>query len=126
MAALIVGSASAGFLWAVQQDTAQATLAALMTSFAVLMAYFVERLATSAEHDLQSVAALLTTNIKETAEGIVISDEKIRELDRIIDMLSVENTDFRGRLLGERVRGMDEARRQQKRDASSPRDGRMQ
>lgn len=125
MLMLIVGAVGTGFLWAMRIDTRGAAAAGLATGFVVAMALIVESLANSAERELRTLVALLKSNSDRTVADVLISNEKARELLRIIDVLSDQNSDFRSDLLSGRVHDMDAIRRQIIEEKLFPADGPM-
>ncbi len=126
MGVLIISAGAAGFLWAIRSSTvADGIVAGAVTSFVVVAALVVESLATSAEKELGLLIALLKSNSDRTIADIVISDEKMREILLINDMLTTQNSNFRGRLLIEKVREQDGSRRGRTVDRTFPLDGPM-
>ena len=108
MGLALVTSVGAGFLWAQHTNTINTVAAALLTAFCLLMAYRVESLAANAERALDALSSILSQD----GADVVISDEKARQLERVISMLSDQNQIFRGNLLSDRVHEMDALRRQ--------------
>lgn len=126
MGVLIISAVTTGFLWAVRTSTIETAVAAgAITAFVVVMALILESLATSAEKEFDTLVTLLKANSDRTIADIVISDEKLGEIVRINDMLTAQNTDFRGRLLSERVQEQDAVRRSKPDEGSFPLDGPM-
>jgi hypothetical protein len=125
MAILVVGAVGTGFLWSMRIDARGAVTAGLATGLVVVMALIVESLATSAERELRILVALLKSNSDRTVADVLISDEKARELVRIIDVLTDQNSDYRGHLLSGRVHDMDAIRRQMIEQKLFPADGPM-
>ena len=108
MGLALVTSVGAGFLWAQHTNTINTVAAALLTAFCLLMAYCVESLAANAERALDALSSILSQD----GADVVISDEKARQLERVISMLSDQNQIFRGNLLSDGVHEMDALRRQ--------------
>jgi hypothetical protein len=120
MGILLIGTGAAGFLWAQHSDTAYLA-AAFATLIAMLAALAVENIAANAETQLAIVVSLLKTA---TADDIV-SDEKVRRLDLVVQMLEDQNERFRMNLLTNKVHEMDATRRDDLEHARLPANGQI-
>ena len=105
---LLVCLPVAGYLWA-QTGTSALTLTA--TAVCVVLALGAEGLASGAESRLSKLRAVAEEEDRTFEAEASTRDEKIRQMDRIVETLSNQNHDLRGKLIslhGEVHRTQDE------------------
>ena len=93
---LLVSLPVAGYLWA-QTGVSAAALA--MSAVCVVMALGAEGLASAAESRLARLRAIADAGDSGFQTDITNKDEKIRQMDRIVETLSNQNHDLRGKLM---------------------------
>ena len=93
---LLVSLPLAGYLWA---QTGVSTLAIAMSAVCVVMALGAEGLASGAEATLSQLRAEADTEERAFLSEASSRDEKIRQMDRIVETLSNQNHDLRGKLV---------------------------
>ena len=120
MCLLLISAGTAGFLWA-QHTEAAYLAAAFATLIAMLAALAVENIAANAETQLAIVVSLL----KNATAQDVVSDEKARRLDLIVEMLEEQNEKFRMSLLTNKVHEMDSIRRIDLEKVKAPSNGQI-
>lgn len=112
MALLIVFAALAGYHWGSilesggfrVQDHDIIILALVFTAMAAVIALAVEATVTK----IEMAAAVAQRDEEKQAEESSIEKEHARELDRIVDKLSEDNSDLRYRLLSKKMHEMGE------------------
>lgn len=100
-----------GYLWAMPAESSVSLGAMVMTALSVVMALGAEGLASIAESELTHLKAQTAAEDKQWTVEIAGREEKIRQMDRIIETLSNQNHDLRGKLVsvhGEMHRLRDE------------------
>lgn len=108
---LLVSLPLTGYLWALPSPTGMSTGIIVMTALSVVMALGAEGLASIAESELTQLKAKSALEDKQWSAEVAGRDEKIRQMDRIIETLSNQNHDLRGKLVsvhGEMHRLRDE------------------
>ena len=93
---LLVSLPLAGYLWA---QTGVSPLAIAISVVCVAMALGAEGLASGAEARLARLRGLADTEGRSLAGELSIQDEKLRQMDRIVETLSNQNHDLRGKLV---------------------------
>ncbi len=109
---LLVSLPLTGYLWAMPSQSTVSVGVMVMTALSVVMALGAEGLASVAESELSQLKARSASEDKQWASEIAGRDEKIRQMDRIIETLSNQNHDLRGKLVsvhGEMHRLREEA-----------------
>lgn len=105
---LLVSLPVTGYLWAL---SGASPLTIAMTAVCAVMALGAEGLASSTESRLQQLRGIAATEEQNFAAEANSRDEKIRQMDRIVETLSNQNHDLRGKLVslhGEAHRLMEE------------------
>lgn len=108
---LLVSLPLTGYLWALPNQSSLSISVMIMTALSVVMALGAEGLASVAESELTQLKAKASLEDKQWTAEIAGRDEKIRQMDRIIETLSNQNHDLRGKLVsvhGEMHRLRDE------------------
>jgi len=105
---LLVSLPVTGYLWALLGTS---PAAAAMSVVCVVMALGAEGLASSTESRLMQLRAVAAAEEHNFNEETSSRDEKLRQMDRIVETLSNQNHDLRGKLVslhGEAHRLMEE------------------
>lgn len=93
---LLVCLPVAGYLWA---QTGASALTLTATAVCVVMALGAEGLASGAESRLARLRALAAEEDRTFETEASTRDERIRQMDRIVETLSNQNHDLRGKLI---------------------------
>jgi len=96
---LLVSLPLTGYLWAMPNQSSLSLGVMVMTALSVVMALGAEGLASVAESELSQLKAKAVAEDKQWNSEIAGRDEKIRQMDRIIETLSNQNHDLRGKLV---------------------------
>jgi hypothetical protein len=93
---LLISLPVAGYLWA---QTGVSAAAIAMSAVCVVMAIGAEGLASAAESRLARLRAIANAGEFGFQTDITNKDERIRQMDRIVETLSNQNHDLRGKLV---------------------------
>ena len=93
---LLVSLPLAGYLWA---QTGASPEAIALGAVCVVMALGAEGLASTAESHLSKLRAFADAGERGYTSEVTTKDEKIRQMDRIVETLSNQNHDLRGKLV---------------------------
>lgn len=93
---LLVSLPVAGYLWA---QTGASVLSIAVSAVCVAMALGAEGLASAAEARLAQLRAVADAEDRSYEDAVATRVEKIRQLDRIVESLSNQNHDLRGKLI---------------------------
>jgi hypothetical protein len=93
---LLVSLPLTGYLWAL---TGASHLSLAMSAVCVVMAIGAETLASATEGQLSHLRSLEDAEEKNFQNEASTRDEKIRQMDRIVETLSNQNHDLRGKLV---------------------------
>jgi hypothetical protein len=93
---LLVSLPVAGYLWA---QTGVSAAAISMSAVCVVMALGAEGLASAAEMRLSRLRAIADAGDRGFQAEVNSKDERIRQMDRIVETLSNQNHDLRGKLV---------------------------
>lgn len=96
---LLVSLPLTGYLWAANGTNSMSPLVIAMTLVSVVMALGAEGLASVAESELAQLKAQADSEVKQWNTDIAGREERIRQMDRIIETLSNQNHDLRGKLV---------------------------
>lgn len=96
---LLVSLPLTGYLWALPSQASVSMGVLVMTVLSVILALGAEGLASVAETELSQLKAQAAAEDQQRAAEIAGRDEKIRQMDRIIETLSNQNHDLRGKLV---------------------------
>jgi hypothetical protein len=110
-ALLLISLPLAGFVWALPDDATNMAAAAALTLVSLVVGFGAEYLASSTENDIQELDARIAVDAQRRADDLAMRDEKLRQFDRIVNLLTEQNHDLRGKLVSVQV-GL-----QRKRDA---------
>lgn len=101
---LITVLPSAGFSWGNFELPGMMPLAILLTVLSAAAAVFAELMASHAEHSLANAIADANREKKTVEEALAAKDEKLRQMDRILNVLETQNHDLRAKLIIAHVR----------------------
>lgn len=93
---LLVSLPLAGYLWAV---TGLSPWSIGVGALAVVMALGAESLASASETRLAELRALADEEDRKFAADKALHDEKVRQMDHVVETLSNQNHDLRGKLV---------------------------
>lgn len=102
-ALLLVSLPLAGFVWALPEDTMTMAAAALLSVVALVVGFGAEYLASSTENDIQELSGKIVADRQRRVEDLEQRDEKLRQFDRIVNLLTEQNHDLRSKLLAVQV-----------------------
>lgn len=100
---LIVSLPLAGFVWALPETPSTMTAAAVLSLVALAFGFGAEFLASSTENDIHQLSGRLATDSQRRTEALEQQDEKIRQFDRMVNLLTEQNHDLRSKLLAVQV-----------------------
>ena len=96
---LLVSLPITGYVWALPTATIGPTGAFLLTIVSIALAFGAEGLASMAEFELSNLKTQSSKDGQNWTSEIARRDEKIRQMDRIIETLSNQNHDLRSKLV---------------------------
>ena len=98
-ALLLVSLPLAGFVWAMPEDSTMLAVAGLLTLLSIAVGFGAEYFASAAENDLQELAGTLAAEHQRRAGVLEERDEKLRQFDRIVALLTEQNHTLRAKLV---------------------------
>ena len=98
-ASLLVSLPLAGFVWALPENSTMLLGAGLLTMFSLAVGFGAEYLASATENDLEQLAARVTADRERRTHEIEERDEKLRQFDRIMSLLTEQNHRLRAKLV---------------------------
>lgn len=96
---LLVSLPITGYVWAMPAEGAMSVGAVVLTLLSIVMALGAEGLASVAETELSQLRSESAAQDQEWTSELASREEKIRQMDRIIETLSNQNHDLRGKLV---------------------------
>ena len=102
-ALLLISLPLAGFVWALPDDATNLAAAATLALVSLAVGFGAEYLASSTENDLQELDARIAVDTQRRADELAMRDEKLRQFDRIVSLLTEQNHDLRGKLVSVQV-----------------------
>jgi hypothetical protein len=102
-ALLLISLPLAGFVWALPDDSTNIAAAVVLTLASLAVGFGAEYLASATENDIEELDARIAVDAQRRAHEIEIRDEKLRQFDRIVNLLSEQNHDLRGKLVSVQV-----------------------
>lgn len=102
-ALLLISLPLAGFVWALPEDATNMTAVAALSLVSLLVGFGAEYLASSTENDIKELDARIVVDAQRRADEIAMRDEKLRQTDRIVNLLTEQNHDLRGKLISIQV-----------------------
>lgn len=98
-ALMIAALPGSGILWVDATGTFALSAAALVGATCMSLVVILERWISLGEEELRTAVRKLAEATAEGADAGVLSEEKIRQQDRVIDVLSNQNLELRERLI---------------------------
>lgn len=98
-ALLLISLPLAGFVWALPDGATTMTAAAILTLVSLAVGFGAEYLASSTENDIQELDARVAVDAQRRAVELEMRDEKLRQFDRIVGLLTEQNHDLRSKLV---------------------------
>ena len=102
-ALLLISLPLAGFVWALPDDATNLAAVVALTLVSLGVGFGGEYLASSTENDLQELDARIAVDAQRRADELAMRDEKLRQFDRIVNLLTEQNHDLRGKLVSVQV-----------------------
>jgi hypothetical protein len=102
-ALLLISLPLAGFVWALPDDATNLAAAAVLTLVSLAVGFGAEYLASSTENDIQELDARIVVDAQRRADELAMREEKLRQFDRIVNLLTEQNHDLRGKLVSIQV-----------------------
>lgn len=102
-ALLLISLPLAGFVWALPEDSTMLVAAGLLTGLSLAVGFGAEYLASSTENDLQELGERITVESQRRANALEDRDEKLRQFDRMVSLLTEQNHDLRAKLISIQV-----------------------
>ena len=102
-AVLLISLPLAGFAWALPETPSMMIAAAALSFLALVVGFGAEVLASSTESELMSLSQRITAESQHRAEELEARDEKLRQFDRMVGMLTEQNHSLRAKLISIQV-----------------------
>jgi len=102
-ALLLISLPLAGFVWALPDDATNLAAVVALTLVSLGVGFGGEYLASSTENDIQELDARIAVDAQRRADELAMRDEKLRQFDRIVNLLTEQNHDLRGKLVSVQV-----------------------
>ena len=102
-ALLLISLPLVGFVWALPESSTMMAAAGALTVLSLLVGFGAEYLASSTESELHEMSDRIATEAERRANALVESDDKLRQFDRMVALLTEQNHDLRGRLVAIQV-----------------------
>lgn len=100
---LLISLPVAGFVWGLPENGSTMALAAFLTVVALVVGFGAEFLAASNENELEQLTGHMAADRERRAEALEQQDEKLRQFDRMVNLLTEQNHDLRSKLLAVQV-----------------------
>lgn len=100
---LLISLPVAGFVWGLPENGSTMALAALLTVVALVVGFGAEFLAASNENELEQLSVRMAAARERRAAALEQQDEKLRQFDRMVSLLTEQNHDLRAKLLAVQV-----------------------
>jgi len=98
-ALLLISLPLAGFVWALPEDSTMLAAAGALTLVSLLVGFGAEYLASSTENDILELSQRMAADGTRRTEEVAIREEKIRQFDRIVNLLTEQNNTLRAKLI---------------------------
>lgn len=102
-ASLLVSLPLAGFVWALPENSTMLIGAGVLTLFSLAVGFGAEYLASSTENELEQLALRVTSDRELRTHELEARDEKLRQFDRIVSLLTEQNHSLRAKLVDVQV-----------------------
>jgi septal ring factor EnvC (AmiA/AmiB activator) len=96
---LLVSLPLAGFAWALPETTTMMLGAGALTLLSLAVGFGAEVLASATESDIYELREQMSADGKRRAAELEARDEKLRQFDRIVGLLSDQNHSLRAKLI---------------------------
>ncbi len=98
-AMLLVSLPLAGFAWALPETTTMMLGAGALTLLSLAVGFGAEVLASATESDIHELTEQMSADGKRRAAELEARDEKLRQFDRIVGLLTEQNHSLRAKLI---------------------------
>ena len=102
-ALLLISLPLAGFVWALPEDSTMMVAAGLLTALSLAVGFGAEYLASSTENDLHELGERISMETQRRTAALGERDEKLRQFDRMVTLLTEQNHDLRAKLISIQV-----------------------
>ena len=102
-AVLLVSLPLAGYVWALPENSNMLLGAGVLTLLSLIVGFGAEVLASATESDLNELGERITVETQRRADELEIRDEKLRQFDRMVSLLTQQNHDLRASLIAVQV-----------------------
>lgn len=100
---LLISLPLAGFVWALPESSSMMVAAGVLTVLSLAVGFGAEYLASSTENDLNELGERIESENQRRAASLEERDEKLRQFDRMVSLLTSQNHDLRGKLVALQV-----------------------
>lgn len=100
---LLMALPLAGFVWALPDSSLNLVVAACLTVLSLAAGFGAEYLASSTEQELQDLDARITEEAERRTIALEERDERLRQFDRMVTLLTSQNHDLRAKLVSLQV-----------------------
>lgn len=100
---LLVALPLAGFVWALPDTSLNLAVAGGLTLLSLAVGFGAEYLASSTEQDIKDLDLRITHEAERRAAALEERDEKLRQFDRMVTLLTSQNHDLRAKLIAVQV-----------------------
>lgn len=101
--ALLISLPLAGFVWALPENTNMLVAAGVLTLASLAVGFGAEFLASATENDLHELGARMSADSQRRADELEARDEKLRQFDRVVSLLTEQNHNLRASLIAVQV-----------------------
>lgn len=102
-ALLLISLPLVGFVWALPENSMMMLGAGALTLLCLVVGFGAEYLASSTENDLQELEERAEMERHRRAAALEERDEKVRQFDRMVSVLTGQNHDLRAKLVSVQV-----------------------
>lgn len=102
-ALLLTSLPLAGFVWAMPEDTTMLVAAGALTVISLAVGFGAEYLASSTENDLKELGGHMIDAHERRKDELEHREERLRQLDRIVNVLTDQNHTLRAKLVAVQV-----------------------
>ena len=100
---LLMALPLAGFVWALPDTSLNLVVAAGLTVLSLAAGFGAEYLASTTEQELRDLDARITEEAERRTIALEVRDEKLRQFDRMVTLLTSQNHDLRAKLVSLQV-----------------------
>jgi len=101
--ALLISLPLAGFVWALPENSTMMMSAGVLTLLSLAVGFGAEYLASATESEIGDVSQQIAAQRERRGIELEIREEKIRQFDRIVSMLTEQNHTLRAKLVSAQV-----------------------